>query len=119
MQWITEHVFDAELLIYFDIKDILVEQNEKFLQREKPKGRDTSNLKHWVENQGSLARDERAYLWKDDLIALATVDAGDTQHSLEGLIEDFIIWTSRLAKRVRIFYSSLRDIIQYLLYNHV
>ena len=71
----------------------MLDRNRRILAFDDPRKRDTTNLRNWVENTSSLARDETAYLLqpKDLLTILSPQDHALSRLSplLEGLIRTF------------------------------
>lgn len=81
--------------------DSLVDSNRRTLALENARGRDISNLEHWVDSTACLARQETAYLAKgEDLMAVAS-PADGALNTLEGPIEDLLIWAAEKLKKVQ------------------
>ena len=69
--------------------------------------RDISSLKHWVEGNASLARDETAYLERDtDLMSVVGVEDNALSRLL-ALLEHFLVRNFKRFRKVRNFVNLL------------
>ncbi|KEF52909.1 uncharacterized protein A1O9_10815 [Exophiala aquamarina CBS 119918] len=73
------------------VLDSMVERNRQILALETAKTRDISSLKHWVEGNACIAREETAYLLQPkDLLSTVPV-SDDAVAQVEAWLEDKII----------------------------
>ncbi|KAI1414644.1 hypothetical protein F5Y13DRAFT_13048 [Hypoxylon sp. FL1857] len=89
--------------------DSVLERVEKSLKRHAAGDRDTENIQNWIQSTGQLPRSEAAYLWQDDLVAVGAADRDFTSPVLQGLIEDSVVWLSKLVKWTPLHQKVSRD----------
>ncbi|KAH9995156.1 hypothetical protein F4779DRAFT_631706 [Xylariaceae sp. FL0662B] len=89
--------------------DSTLNRAEKSLQRPAARGRDTDNVQNWMKSTGQIPRSEAAYLWQEDLVTIGETNRDPTSPILQDLIEDTIIWLSKLAKSTPFHRAVSRD----------
>ena len=80
--------------------DAMLDRTRRVIAFHSPRKRDITNLRNWVENTSSLARDETAYLLQpDDLMAIPSPQ-DDALSRLSPLLEGLIRTCGRISSKV-------------------
>ena len=83
---------DAKLIGYLLLMwliDALIEKNRQTLNSPAASRRDVRSLRNWIAGNPCLARDDSAYLGREDLFRLAEHEGAIS--GLEGFVEDLMI----------------------------
>lgn len=81
--------------------DAMLEHNRAIFAAEVPQKRDLANLRNWLDNKASVARDETAYLFKTQDLMTVHSPRDDTLSRLTPLAERLVSVLCRLLKKVR------------------
>lgn len=71
--------------------DALIERNHRILGLEAASPRDVSNLRNWVDGNACLARQETAYLTRDEDLLTVAPSRDRSVMNVEAWVEDCLI----------------------------
>lgn len=71
--------------------DDFLSRTSQALNYKAARKRDIHNLRNWTSDFGCISREELAYLWKDDLMAVGPSEPDNFLEMLANLTEDCII----------------------------
>ena len=90
------------ICLVYGIIDDLLERTDKVLKYEDPSPRSVENLRHWLNDEACLARNETRYLEQtEDLMGLKSAGGREASKVIQNLIEEALIWTSEIFNKVR------------------
>lgn len=79
--------------------DAMLEHNHSIFASEVPRKREVENVRNWLDNKASVARDETAYLFKTQDLMTVQSSRDETLSRLTPLTERFVSVLCRLLKK--------------------